>query len=206
MDYLIKRILLVSTIFFSVIATAQEETSLEAVFSQTYKLETEGEYSKAVALLKNVYDEDSYEINIRLGYLTYLSGNFSEALPYYRKCIQLRPLSIEARLGLALPLSQMGNWTQVENLYKQILEMDPENSWVNYRMGMIYYGREDYATAQKYFELVVNHYPFDYDSVIMLAWTNYKLGKYREAKVLFNKALLMRPDDESAQQGLNLIK
>jgi len=206
MDHLIKRFLLVSTIFFSILVNAQEETSLEDVFSQTYKLETDGEYSKAIAVMKNIYNEESYEINIRLGWLTYLSGNFSDALPYYRKCIQLRPLSIEARLGLALPLSQMGNWNEVETLYKQILEMDSQNSWVNYRMGLLYYGREDYSTAQKYFELVVNHYPFDYDSVIMLAWTDFKLGKYREAKVLFNKALLMTPGDQSAQQGLDLIK
>jgi len=206
MDHLIKRILLISTIVLTINVRAQDTSSLEDIFSQSYKLETDGEYSKAINLLKGIYDEDSYEINVRLGWLSYLSGNFSEALPYYRKCIQLRPLSIEARLGLALPLSQMGNWTEVETVYKQILEMDPQNSWVNYRMGMIYYGREDYSTAEKYFELVVNHYPFDYDSVIMLAWTNFKLGKFREAKVLFNKALLMSPGDESAQQGLELIK
>lgn len=206
MDHLIKKIILVSAIILTINVSAQDTSSKEDVFKKTYTLETDGDYTKAVNLLKGIYDEDSYEINIRLGYLTYLSGNFSEALPYYRKCIQLRPLSIEARLGLALPLSQMGNWTEVENIYKQILEMDTQNSWVNYRMGMIYYGKEDYATALKYFELVVNHYPFDYDSVIMLAWTNYKLGKYREAKVLFNKALLMSPGDESAQQGLDLIK
>jgi len=100
----------------------------------------------------------------------------------------------------------MGNWGQVENHYKQVLEMDAENSWVNYRMGLIYYGREDYQAAIKYFENVVNHYPFDYDSVIMLAWTNFKLGKFREAKVLFSKALLIQPGDESALEGLGLIK
>jgi Flp pilus assembly protein TadD len=40
----------------------------------------------------------------------------------------------------------------------------------------------------------------------MFAWTNYKLGKYREAKLLFQKVLLLSPDDASAKEGLNLIK
>ena len=53
--------------------------------------------------------------------------------------------------------------------------------------------------------VVVNHYPFDYDSVIMLAWTNYRLGKMREAKVLFQKALLIQPGAESALEGLSLL-
>ena len=53
--------------------------------------------------------------------------------------------------------------------------------------------------------LAVNLYPFDYDSVIMLAWTNFQLNKFREAKVLFNKSLLIRPGDESALEGLGLM-
>ena len=202
---ILKKVVLIATVLIAVQVFSQNETEQEA-FKQSYLLETEGEYTKAINTIKAVYDEDSYEINLRLGWLTYLSGNFSESLPYYRKCIQLRPLSIEARMGIVLPLSLMGNWGQVENHYKHILEMDAENSWVNYRMGLIYYGREDYQAAIKYFENVVNHYPFDYDSIIMLAWTNFKLGKFREAKVLFNKALLIQPSDESALEGLGLIK
>ncbi|MEZ5148220.1 MAG: hypothetical protein R2759_14450 [Bacteroidales bacterium] len=52
---------------------------------------------------------------------------------------------------------------------------------------------------------VVNLYPFDYDGLIMFAWTNLKLGKLREAKVLFNKVLMYKPDDSSALEGLSVI-
>lgn len=205
MDF-IKKILLAGAMIVAVQGFSQNNSTLQEAFKQSYSLETEGEYSDAIAQLKTIYIEDSYEINLRLGWLTYLSGNFTESLPYYRKCVQLRPLSIEARLGIVLPLASVGNWTEVESHYRQILEKDPANSLVNYRMGLLHYGREDYQGAYQYFELVVNHYPFDYDGVIMLAWTNFKLGKYREAIVLFNKALLMRPDDQSALEGLDLIK
>jgi tetratricopeptide (TPR) repeat protein len=185
---------------------AQNNQEVLDAFTKSYSYENEGEYTKAIAQLKNVYDENSYEINLRLGWLNYLSGLFSESMPYYEKCILLKPLSIEARLGIVYPASSMGNWNQVEKRYKEILEIDPENSLVNYRMGLIFYGREDYQTAFNYFEKVVNHYPFDYDSVIMLAWTNYMMGKSREAKVLFQKALLNQPGSESALEGLSLIK
>jgi len=40
----------------------------------------------------------------------------------------------------------------------------------------------------------------------MLAWTNHMMGKSREAKVLFQKALLIRPDNASALEGLGLVK
>jgi len=53
---------------------------------------------------------------------------------------------------------------------------------------------------------LLNHYPFDYDALIMSAWTYYKMGEMRKAKVLFNKALLYQPNDKSALEGLSLIQ
>ena len=203
---ILKKGLIVLLVAITPLLYAQDFDNLKEAFKQSYELEYSGEYSKAIGLLKEVYNEDSYEINLRLGWLTYLSGNFTEAIPYYQKSIQLRPLSFEARLGLVYPASAMGNWTHVENMYKEILEIDPENSLVNYRMGLIYYGRENYSAAAKYFEKVINLYPFEYDGIIMMAWANFKLEKHREAKVLFQKALLISPGDESALEGLELLK
>ncbi len=205
MDILKKALIIISLVITPMLY-AQDFDKLQEAFKQSYELEYSGEYSKAISLLKEVYNEDSYEINLRLGWLTYLSGNFTEAIPYYMKSIKLKPLSVEARLGLVYPASAMGNWTHVENMYREILEIDPENSLVNYRMGLIYYGRENYNTSGKYFEKVINLYPFGYDGIIMMAWANFKLEKHREAKVLFQKALLISPDDESALEGLELLK
>lgn len=49
-------------------------------------------------------------------------------------------------------------------------------------------------------------YPFDYYATLMLGWTNLKLGRSREAEVLFNKTLLISPDDASALEGLGALK
>ncbi|MDY0343547.1 MAG: tetratricopeptide repeat protein [Lentimicrobium sp.] len=184
---------------------ASQGGNLVSAFSRSYTQEANGEYTKAIETLKSEYDESSYELNLRLGWLTYLSGQFTGSIAYYNKAIALRPLSIEARLGFALPSSALGNWSQIITRYNEVLKLDPNHYTVNYRMGSIYYGREDYAAAYKYFELIANLYPFDYDALIMLGWTNFKLGKLREARVLFQKALLNRPDDPSATEGLGLI-
>ncbi|MBK6345829.1 MAG: tetratricopeptide repeat protein [Bacteroidales bacterium] len=186
--------------------SAQDKATLPDIFSTSYTYETSGEYSKATELLKKVYDESSYEINLRLGWLTYKAGLFSESAAYYNKAIALMPLSIEARLGYVMPASSAGNWDQVVTRYNEILKIDPNHYTVNYRMGLIYYGRKDYQSAFRYLEKIANMYPFDYDALIMLGWTEYQLGKLREAKVLFGKALLNRPGDASALEGISLIK
>jgi len=153
-----------------------------------------------------LYDDKSYEINLRLGWLTYLQGQFSESLGYYNKAIDLMPYAIEPRLGIAFPASAIGNWDLVISHYNKILSIDPNNTLTLYRMGVISYERKDYKQAYQYLEKVVNLYPWDHDSILMFAWTNLRLGKTREAKVLFIKALLYYPDDASAKEGLALVK
>lgn len=191
---------------FTISAFAQQFEAIEKAFSESYELEKSGEYSQAIEKLKKYYDEDSYEVNLRLGWLNYLKGNFTESSAYYERSISLSPYAIEARFGYVYPLSALGNWGVVKQQYEKILDIDPRNTLANYRMGMIFYGSEDYNNALRYFEKVVNLYPFDYDGTIMFAWSNLKLGKLREATILFKKALLMRPGDESAKEGLQLMK
>jgi tetratricopeptide (TPR) repeat protein len=202
-----KRITLFTFFVFSVLlSSAQDYTKLTAAFSDSYTKEKSGKYGDAASALKAYYDPNSYEINLRMGWLTYLQGQFNESLGYYNRAIDLMPYAIEPRLGVVLPASSLGNWDIVMNHYNKILAIDPNNTLTLYRMGLILYDKKDYTQAYKYFEKVVNLYPFDYQSVLMLAWTNLKLGKTREAKILFNKALLYSPGDASAKEGLSLIK
>ena len=186
--------------------SAQDYKALQEAFISSYTYENNKDYHKAADALKKVYDNDSYEINVRLGWLYYYAGNYPESIVYYAKAIKLKPYSIEARFGFALPASAMGNWNLVLEKYSEILKIDPNNYTANYRTGLIYYNRKDYATAYKYFEKVANMYPFDYDATHMYAWANYRMGKLREAKVLFNKTLLIKPGDSSALEGLGLIR
>jgi tetratricopeptide (TPR) repeat protein len=185
---------------------AQDFNKIQKAFAASYNYENSKNYSKAIQELKQVYDAQSYEINIRLGWLYYYAGNYPESINYYTKSIQLKPYSVEARFGYALPASAMGNWNQVLDKYIEILKIDPNNYTANYRMGLIFYNRKEYATAFKHFEKLANMFPFDYDAIHMYAWTNYRLGKLREAKVLFQKSLLIKPGDSSATEGLGLIK
>jgi tetratricopeptide (TPR) repeat protein len=203
---ILKKIILLMLVATATSLFAQNNESLHIAFANSYQLEIDGKYTEAINELKNVYNEESYDINLRLGWLHYVSGLFSESTPYYLRCIQLKPLSIEARLGIVNPAAAMGNWTQVENTYNDILAMDSENSTANYRLGVIYYGKGDYKKASKYFDKLLNHYPFDYDAIIMSAWTYFKMGEMRKAQILFNKALLNQPNDKSALEGLSLIE
>ena len=200
--------IMASLLFFTSLSLFSQTnyTTLREAFAKSQEYEGRGDFADAIGTMKTIYQEDSYEINLRLGWVTYLNGAFTESAAYYQKAIKLKPYSIEAKLGFANPASALGNWDQVVSEYNEILVIDPQNTTANYRLGSIYYGRKDYAKAEKHLEKVINLYPFDYDSMLLYAWTFYKLGKLREAQVMFNKVLLNKPKDTSALEGLSLIK
>ncbi len=201
----LKRVISVIIIlFFTTGLLAQ--TDIHNAFAKSYTLEKQGEYKKAADEIKKFYDASSYEINLRLGWLNYQAGIFTESIAHYQKATELKSYSEEAKFGLIYPYAAMGKWDEVVNLYQKIIVNSPNNTIANYRVGLIYYGRKDYEKALKHFRKVVDLYPFDYDGLLMLAWTNYQLSKLREAKVLFNKVLLYSPEDKSALEGLELIK
>ncbi|MCB9185779.1 MAG: tetratricopeptide repeat protein [Flavobacteriales bacterium] len=196
---------IVLSLFVSLNVLAQS-SDLQAAFKKSYANETKSDFTAAIKDLKAVYSETSYELNLRLGWLSYSAGLFTESMAYYKKAIDLMPASVEAKFGYVYPAAAVGNWDQVKSQYEDILRIDAKNSQAHYRLGLIFYGREEFDKALQHFQVGFNLYPFDYDFNLMMAWTSLKMGKMREAKVLFNKVLLLSPDDESAIEGLSLIK
>ena len=202
----IRKFTLIAGLFLiSAIAIAQTNSELQTAFSKSYVAENAGNYTSAINELKSVYQADSYIANIRLGWLNYLSKQYTESITYFEKAIDLKPYAIEARLGCVRPLSAIENWEKVKSQYLEILKIDPQNTTTNYWLGVIYYNRKDYKSATKLFEKVVNLYPLDYDSVIMLAWAKLNSGSPADAKILFHQALIIRPNDASALSGLKQI-
>lgn len=198
---------LVGAICYTANVRAQNtNTAVQTAFAKSYAFEKDKLYEKASLEIRRIYDENSYEHNLRLGWLQYQAGKYNESLGYYQKSVNLQPNSIEAKLGIVYPLSAQLNWDAVLKEYSSILKLNPQNKLINYRTGLIYYNTKKYTEAQKYFDTLLELYPFDYDGIIISAWNHLKLQKLAEAKVLFQKALLYNPEDASALEGMKLIK
>lgn len=188
------------------LATAQQESKWQAAFSESYTQEANKQYAAAVNTIKAVYEEKSYEINLRLGWLTYLNKEYATSQVYYQKAVALRPYALEAKFGLIQPLAALQLTDKTLLVYEDILKIDPQQTKANYWAGVIWYNRKKYETAARYFEKLVNLYPFDYDGNHMLAWTYLNMGRSNDAKLLFGKALLAKPGDASCLEGLKQVR
>jgi len=197
----------VLVILGSVTNYAQNNFSdIHNAFKKSYELEAIGDFKLAADEIKVFYNKDSYEMNLRLGWLNYMAGNFNESMAFYKKTLKLMPYADEPKFGIIFPLSALGRWDEVIEMYTKILENSPHNTKAMYYLGSIYYNRLEFDKAIFHFKQIVDLYPFDYDGVLMYAWTNLKLGNKKEARELFQKVLLNKPKDASALEGLTFLK
>jgi len=180
--------LIISTAF------AQADKSAES-FNRSYNLEATKDYKGAIAALDAVYQATSYEFNLRLGWLQYLNGDFAKSMSYYKKAIELKPKSVEARLGLAYPTYALGNWEDLIKNYKEILTYDPMHYTVNTRLANIYFERKQYETALGFLLKLHEQYPFDYATNLLMGKIYVSMGKITEAKQAYNTCLLYYPNE-----------
>ena len=115
---------------------AQANKALSNAFKQSYDYEAVKNYEAATNAINSMYSETSYEINIRLGWLNYLSGKFKESVMYYQKAIELMPAATEPKWGIIYPFTKLENWTEIEKNYISILKIDPKNTTANYNLGL----------------------------------------------------------------------
>lgn len=195
-------------LLFAAFGTAliAQNNVIAIAFNNSYNLEKKGDFSNARKELQAVYQEHNYEMNLRMGWLYYNEGEMINSIKFYEKAIDIMPYAIEPKLGLVYPLSNLGNWDSVLETYLKILKVDPNNNLVNYRTGLIYYNRKEYAKAIVYLQKNINLYPFNYDNLILSAWAHLYAGHNTEAKALFEKCLFINMEDESANSGLKMIK
>ncbi|OYU85722.1 MAG: hypothetical protein CFE24_00510 [Flavobacterium sp. BFFFF2] len=187
-------------------ASAQDQKTMLDAFNKSYVFENGQKYNEAVDALKALNKPNDYVVNLRLGWLLYNGKRYEESVAFYKKAAALMPVAIEPLQGLVNTQIALNKWGDVEQTYLAILKIDTKNSKTNYYLGMMYYNRKEYSKADKYFSVILNLYPYDYDAMLMSAWNAYFMGKTNEAKDLFHRVLLYSPTDASAKEGLALLK
>jgi len=191
----------------SMVAVGYAQTDTVMVFSKSYTAEGNKEYAKAIELMNSIYSQNSYPVNLRLGWLWYLKADYAKAQVYYKTAMTIEPKSIEARLGYAYPVSAMENWTEVINVYNEILGIDPDNSFINYKQAYIYYYiRKDYKTALSFVSKVTKLFPFDFDANYLTAQIQLSLGNIKEAKSAAQLALEYNPQSKDALKLFESLK
>ncbi len=195
--------------FFTHEVLTQKIDTKITIFHESIKAESIGDYQKAIDKLLGIYKENQndYLINLRLGWLYNSIEKYKESREYYTKAVAASDKkSIEALLGLTLPLAAMNEWSLVKMTYNDILKIDNNNYTANLRLGQLTLNAGDYVSAKEFLEKAYNNYPSNYDPNLSLGYTYFYLGDKKKAENHLKNALMFSPGDSLALKGLSLLK
>ena len=208
--YLIISSVVISLImlFFAINLSSQTPDEKVKSFNESIKYENSGNLDKAIESLKSIYAsyKDNYLINLRLGWLYYQKKDYAKSKEHYSEALKINPQSIDAKLGLTMPLSAKNDWDKIKELYFDILKINVMDYTANLRLGQIYLQNADYNNAKKHLEIAYSSFPSYYEPNLSLGWTYYYLGNKEKAKMLLTQALMLNEGDKLATEGLNLLR
>lgn len=173
-------------------------------WAESYRLEALTQYDSAAKSLDVVIKANPrHEFAIlRHGWLNYLRGAHNESIHDYQKALDLNPASLDARLGLMLPLIAQQRWREVASHANKVLEVAPWNYYAHVRLMMSEEGEKKWDTLAKHAEHVSQHYPSDATVLVYLARANDWLKNNKAARQAYEEVLERIPGHIEAMQYL----
>jgi tetratricopeptide (TPR) repeat protein len=198
-------------LFLTFFAYAKESLTYEEIlqsYKQSYLYEKIGDYKDAIRVLMPIYKvyPYGYTINLRLGWLYYLWGKYENSIFHYRRAISVIPSSVEAKLGLSLPLMAQERWGEVETLMYQVIATDYYNYYGNLRLCAALEKQGKYSMVMFVARKMLTIYPTDVPFLIYLGKSYYHLGNLEAALRTFKDALVLDPENNTAKEFLKKIK
>lgn len=185
-------------------ALAGQEVDIAGAYQRSFDHERTESYQDAIRALAPVYEAypNGYTVNLRMGWLFYLNGNYNNAVAHYDVAIAAAPAALEPKLGKMLPLLAQGRWSDVENVAYQVVSVDHYNYYGNLRLAVALRMQDKFEAAYQITLKMVGAYPTDLSYLVELAQVNHARDDTDEAARLFREILILDPENETARRYL----
>jgi len=186
------------------IFTANSGYADEAAWKNSYQLEATGKYIDAIKAIEQT-PTTSFDAELkflRQGWLYYLMGSYDESIRDYRLAIERNKNSVDARLGVTLPLLVLKRWREAEQNARGALSISPNSYTALLRLAIALEGQHDWANLEKTAAIMVAVYPSDATSFVYLARAYAWLNKKNEAVSAYAAVLTRYPGHLEAKAYL----
>jgi tetratricopeptide (TPR) repeat protein len=177
---------------------------IKKAYYESYNYEKMGDYKDAIKVLIPVYNKypNGYTLNLRLGWLFYLSKKYQNALDHYKKASLMAPYSIEAKLGIMRTYLAAGDYDNALKVGDVVLKIDYYNYYGNYYEIVALIAKKQYDTALKLTDKMLSLYPTSVLFLVELGKIYYIKDKTK-AKQIFEDVLILDPNNVIAKEYLN---
>ncbi len=193
-----KKIILILSAILSLFAS-----DIKNAYYKSYNYEKMGDYKDAIKVLIPVYNKypKGYTLNLRLGWLFYLSKKYQNALTHYKKASLIAPYSIEAKLGIMKTYLAAGDYNNALKIGDVILKTDYYNYYGNYYEIMALISKKQYDTALSLTNKMLSLYPASVMFLVELGKIYYVKDK-KKANTIFENVLILDPNNITAKEYL----
>ena len=187
---------------------ATTSQTIEGAYKRSFTYEKSRDLKDAIRALLPVYKKypDGYTVNLRLGWLYYLKGNYANSEFHYKKALKVFPYSAEAMLGLSLPYMAQKRWKDTEILMYKLIKIDFYNYYGNLRLAYVLNQEKKYSDAIKVEQKMLKLYPTDINFLTQLGLSYLYSGNKKYALDIFSNILILDPENITAKSVLGKKK
>jgi tetratricopeptide (TPR) repeat protein len=173
-------------------------------WAQSQQFEAKGEYAAAAGLIEPFLSsgKDKEFAFLRVGWLNYLQGRYDSSIKSYNSALQLNPQSIDARLGISLPLLAQQRWQDTARHLQKILAVSPWDYTAHVRLLIVEEGLQKWDVLARHAETLNQHYPSDATVLVYLARAHAWLGQKDKAAQAYQQVLVRIPNHVEASRYL----
>ncbi len=149
--------------------------------------------SKNAANKGYMLDSTLASVNVTLGMIYNGTGNYDDAVTYFKKALASEPSDAAAFRGLAKAYQNENKDSEAESTYKQAIKLKPDY-WAGYNdLGKFYYSKGRIEEAINEFKQVVKYTPNNYRGYSNVGAMYFALGRLSDARDMFENSIKVQP-------------
>src|SRR5438445_5538727 len=177
--------LCMSLLFIPIYSEAQTKASTNNTAPEQYRQILEKQFFKTG---NNLFDQ----------------GNYTDAISYYDKALQINSTDINVLYNKALELDNLGKHEEAITYYDKVLAINPSDTDTLNNKGLELDSLGKHDQAISYYDRVLAINPTDTDALYNKGLALDSLGKHDQAISYYKEVLAINPNDTSALNKLNL--
>ena len=148
-----------------------------------------------------IYFREAYKRNPsstgldNIAYLYYTAEQYDSSVFYYTKVIDRDPGLSESWVERASVYDEMAEWDLALSDYEKALALDPDQYYLHYNIGNIYFQSEQYGKAIKEMDKLEKKQELTDAHYLLKGKAYYELNKYKDAMASFEAGLEIEPDN-----------
>jgi tetratricopeptide (TPR) repeat protein len=185
-----------------VLAEELSQQQIEKAYYESYAFEKAQYYAGAISAMYPVLTAypKGYTVNFRLGWLSYLNGNYSDALRYYKTALAVYPAAIEVMQCISLVHKARASWVEVEAVNAMIIKIDYFNQTANYWYAVALKVQKKYDLAEKVCRKMLTVFPTSVSFLNELGENLYYKKDKAQALAMFLSVKVLDPQNENAKK------